>query len=67
MGSALPAAPAATAEPTAARRSPTTLTRREIKAMNPGDLKDALKERGLAISGNKKALIERLIDHDDPM
>ena len=35
---------------------------REIKKMKPPQLKEALKERGLDISGNKKELEKRLLE-----
>ena len=38
------------------------LSNREIKAMKPGKLKEELKLRGAGIQGNKKQLMQRLID-----
>jgi hypothetical protein len=40
------------------------LTKMQIKKMKPGDLKDALKERGLSIQGNKNDLSARLMAHE---
>lgn len=34
---------------------------RSVKKMNPKDMKDALKERGLSQQGNKKELMDRLL------
>ena len=36
----------------------------EIKKMNPTALKGALKERNLSIQGQKKDLMQRLIDYE---
>lgn len=41
------------------------LDARAIKALKPNVLKDKLKERGLSIQGQKKDLIQRLIDYED--
>ena len=38
------------------------LEARVVKAMNPKDLKDALKERGLSTQGSKKDLLSRLLE-----
>ena len=35
-----------------------------IKKMKPAALKEALKERGLDIQGNAKALMQRLLDYE---
>jgi hypothetical protein len=37
------------------------LDTREVKAMNPKELKEALKARGLGIQGSKKDLLDRLL------
>lgn len=41
------------------------LDARTIKAMKPGVLKDHLKKRNLSIQGQKKELIQRLIDYEN--
>ncbi|TMW69848.1 hypothetical protein Poli38472_002004 [Pythium oligandrum] len=41
------------------------LDARAIKALKPNVLKDKLKERGLSTQGQKKDLIQRLIDYED--
>ncbi|DBA03970.1 TPA: hypothetical protein N0F65_010623 [Lagenidium giganteum] len=41
------------------------LDARAIKALKPNVLKEKLKERGLSIQGQKKDLIQRLIDYED--
>ncbi|KAF1327678.1 28 kda heat-and acid-stable phospho, partial [Globisporangium splendens] len=41
------------------------LDARAIKALKPNVLKDYLKERGLSIQGQKKDLIQRLIDYEN--
>ena len=38
------------------------LSNREIKGMKPAKLKEALKARGASIQGNKKQLLQRLLD-----
>ncbi len=43
---------------------PPILKAMDIKKMNGDALKDALKERGLGVQGQKKDLIQRLIDHE---
>jgi len=40
------------------------LTKIEIKKMKPTQMKDALKERGLEIQGNKNALLARLLEYE---
>jgi hypothetical protein len=39
----------------------TKLDPRNVKKMNPKEMKDALKERGLSQQGNKKELLDRLL------
>mmetsp|Transcript_21712 Transcript_21712/g.25689 ORF Transcript_21712/g.25689 Transcript_21712/m.25689 type:complete len:241 (+) Transcript_21712:56-778(+) len=46
----------------AADEGPTKLDAREVKSMNPKQLKEELKERKLSIQGSKKDLIARLIE-----
>nr|CCA26306.1 conserved hypothetical protein [Albugo laibachii Nc14] len=41
------------------------LDARAIKALKPAVLKDKLKERGLSTQGQKKDLVQRLIDHEN--
>lgn len=41
------------------------LDARSIKALKPAILKDKLKERGLSTQGQKKDLVQRLIDHEN--
>jgi hypothetical protein len=41
------------------------LDARAIKALKPNVLKDKLKERGLSIQGQKKDLVQRLIDYEN--
>lgn len=41
------------------------LDARAIKALKPNVLKDKLKERGLSTQGQKKDLIQRLIDYEN--
>ena len=40
------------------------LTKIEVKKMKPAVLKEHLKERGLDIQGNAKALTERLLNYE---
>mmetsp|Transcript_15627 Transcript_15627/g.33782 ORF Transcript_15627/g.33782 Transcript_15627/m.33782 type:complete len:144 (-) Transcript_15627:1029-1460(-) len=40
------------------------LTKIEIKKMKPAQMKDALKERGLEIQGNKNELTARLVEYE---
>lgn len=41
------------------------LSKIEIKKMKPAQMKDALKERGLDIQGNAKALTARLVEYEE--
>lgn len=55
---------AAKAEKKASKKAasgPGTIESRVIKKMKPPQLKEALKERGLDIQGNKKQLVTRLL------
>ena len=47
-----------------AASGPPILKAMDIKKMNGDALKEALKERGLSVQGQKKDLMQRLIDHD---
>lgn len=40
------------------------LTKIQIKKMKPAEIKEALKERGLSIQGNKNDLTARLLEHE---